>query len=66
MEGQRQISAAEMSEESVLPFDPPNRRTQGKLAQDDIVFDEFLREEIGCCPENIFLFFAFVWYDFHL
>ncbi len=77
MGGQRQISAGEMSEESsILPFDPPNRRTQGKLAptfakamvgkQDDIVFDEFLREEIGCCPENIFHFFAFVWYDFLL
>ena len=37
LEGQRAISAAKMSEE------PDN----------DIVPDEFLREEIGRCPENI-------------
>lgn len=41
LEGQRTISAAQMSEESVL-----------RQAQDDTVPDEFLREEIGCCPEN--------------
>ena len=46
-----------MSEESsILPLDS----TQGRLAptfakvtvgkRDDIVSDEFLREEIGCCP----------------
>ena len=36
LEGQRAISAAEMSEE------PDN----------NIMHDEFLREEIGCCPEK--------------
>ena len=36
LEGQRAISAAEMSEE------PDNNK----------VPDEFLREEIGCCPEE--------------
>jgi hypothetical protein len=40
LEGQRAISAAEMSEE----FDSASRRT---------VSDEFLREEIGCCPEEV-------------
>jgi len=36
LEGQRAISAAEMSEE------PDNNK----------VPDEFLREEIGCCPKE--------------
>ena len=43
-EGQRAISAAEMFEESFIL----------RQAQDDIVFDEFLREEIGCCPYKLY------------
>ena len=52
-----------MSEESsIVPFDS----AQGKLAltlakatvgkQDDIVSDEFFREEIGCCPRAVYIF----------
>ncbi len=41
MRGQRAISAAKMSEEPFIH----------RQAQDDIVIDEFFREEIGCCPE---------------
>ena len=39
LEGRRAISAAEMFEELYFA----SRRT---------VFDEFLREEIGCCPKE--------------
>lgn len=45
LEGQRRISGAKMSEESVL-----------RHAQDDNVTDEFLREEIRCCTKRNMLF----------
>jgi UDP-N-acetylmuramoylalanine--D-glutamate ligase len=56
LEGQRQISGAKMSEESSILCQ----------SEDDIVFDEFFREEIGCCPVlNVFIFCQFKTLSMH-